>query len=248
MMKPSRSKTSVFQQYQDLYLGQMHDVIESMFQSGKGKINPGDPKNWLLQQNIVWGGVEHQHPHSDQGKAGCFLNEEMFPFVCIHGFGVSEFDLWVLPAKKKREYGFLYRFPPKAMFFMRGDFIHAGGCRDESRAHMLFFSLEKAGWTRSKYPYWFSLERFDKWSAKEATFLVQDLRTYPFAFPSVGDEMTDGSQIVTYPPQDTDDLMEDIWEDETLGKRKASDNNQSNQGKRKYKKFDSSRITAGNKW
>jgi hypothetical protein len=103
MMKPSRSKTILFQQYQDLYLGQMHDVIESMFQSVKGKINPGDPKNWLLQQNIVWGGVEHQHPHSDQGKAGCFMNEEMFPFVCIHGLGVSEFDLWVLPAKKKRE-------------------------------------------------------------------------------------------------------------------------------------------------
>jgi hypothetical protein len=57
MMKPSRSKTSTFQQYQDLYLAQMHDVVESMFPLGKGKINPGDPKNWLLQQNIVWGGV-----------------------------------------------------------------------------------------------------------------------------------------------------------------------------------------------
>jgi hypothetical protein len=41
MMKPSRSKTSTFQQYQDLYLGQMHDVVESMFESVKGKINPG---------------------------------------------------------------------------------------------------------------------------------------------------------------------------------------------------------------
>jgi hypothetical protein len=248
MMKPSRSKTSMFQQYQDLHLGQMNDVIESMFQSGKGKINPGDPKNWLLQQNIVWGGIDHQHPHTDQGKAGCFLNEEIFPFVCIHGFGESEFDLWVLPAKKKREYGFLYTFPPKAMFFMRGDFIHAGGCRDESRAHMLFFPLEKAGWTRSKYPYWFSLERYDKWTAKDATYLVQDLRTYPFGFPSFGDELTDGSQTVTYPPHLTNDLMEDLCEDDTSCKRKASDNNQCNQGRRKYKKIDYSRITAGNKW
>jgi hypothetical protein len=113
---------------------------------------------------------------------------------------------------------------------------------------MLFFPLEKVGWTRSKYPYWFSLERFDKWSAKEATFLVQDLRTYPFGFPSIGDEMTDGSQTVTYPPQDTEDLMENLCEDDTFGKRKASDNNQGNQGTRKYKKFDYSRIAAGNKW
>jgi hypothetical protein len=37
MMKPSRSKTSLFQQYQDLYLAQMHDVIESMFPVREGK-------------------------------------------------------------------------------------------------------------------------------------------------------------------------------------------------------------------
>jgi hypothetical protein len=97
---------------------------------------------------------------------------------------------------------------------------------------MLFFPLEKAGWTRSKYPYWYSPERYDKWTAKDATFLVQDLRTYPFGFPSFGDELTDGSQTVTYPPQLTDDLMEDLCEDDTSGKRKASDNNQCNQGRR----------------
>ena len=93
-----------------------------------------------------------------------------------------------------------------------------------------------------------ALKRYDKWTAKDATFLVQDLRTYPFGFPSIGDEMPDGSQTVTYPPQVTEDLMEDLCEDETFGKRKASDNNQCNQGKRKYKQIDHSRITAGNKW
>jgi hypothetical protein len=113
---------------------------------------------------------------------------------------------------------------------------------------MLFFPLEKAGWTRSKYPCWHSLERYDKWTAKDATFLVQDLRTFPFAFPCFGDELTDGSQTVTYPPQLTDDLLEDFDESHTSGKRKASDNKQANQGRRKYKKIDYSKIGAGNKW
>jgi hypothetical protein len=53
----------------------------------------------------------HQHPHCDQGKAGCFNTDQIFPFVCIHGFGLHEFAMWLLPAQKKREYGFPFTFP-----------------------------------------------------------------------------------------------------------------------------------------
>jgi hypothetical protein len=60
--------------------------------------------------------------------------------------------------------------------------------------------------------------------------------------------MTDGSQTVTYPPQLTDDLLEDLCESHTSRKRKASDNKQSNQVRRKYKKIDFSKIAAKNKW
>jgi hypothetical protein len=248
MMKPSRAETSSFTQYQDLYIGQMNDVIQAMFPQGQqGKYNPGDPTNWMLLQNIVFGGVEHQHPHCDQGKMGCFLNEDIFPFVCIHGFGMSEFDLWILPAKKKREYGFLYRFPPKAMVFLKGDCVHAGGCRDESRAHMVFFPLKN----------WMETEQISllvqpgqirKMDGQRHQFLVQDLRTFPFTFPHISDEKEDGSQIVTYPPQLTEDLLEDLYDSHTTRKRQANDALGKEKGRKKYKKIDYSQLTVNVKW
>jgi len=249
MMKPLRAKTSSFMQYQELYIGQMNDVIQGMFPPGEqSKCNPGDPANWMLVQNIVFGGVEHQHPHCDQGKTGCFQNEDIFPFVCIHGFGMSEFDLWILPAKKKREYGFLYRFPPKAMVFLKGDCVHAGGCRDESRAHMVFFPLKNAGWKRSKFPYWFNQDRYEKWTGKDTNFLVQDLRTFPFAFPHISEEKEDGSQIVTYPPQLTEALLEDLYDSHTTRKRQATDSQGKDKGRKKYQKIDYSKVTVNVKW
>jgi hypothetical protein len=59
--------------------------------------------------------------------------------------------------------------------------------------------------------------------------------------------MTDGSQTVTYPPQLTNDLLEDLCESHTSRKLKASDNKQSDQGRRKYKKIDFSKLAAENK-
>ncbi len=103
---------SAHKAYNAKYSGQMEDIIKKLFASKKAdrnKYNPAtDPKNWNMTQNIVIGGVNHQHPHCDQGKAGAFLNESVFPFVAIHGFGVHDFEVWLLPAKnKQREYGFL---------------------------------------------------------------------------------------------------------------------------------------------
>ncbi len=104
--------------YNKLYRGQMHDIIKKIFAGKKNTKSrykaEADPHNWNMTQNIVFGGVNHQHPHCDQAKAGAFLNEPIFPFVAIHGFGVHDFEVWLLPAKKKqREYGFLAKLDKK---------------------------------------------------------------------------------------------------------------------------------------
>ncbi len=137
-----------YKAYQKLCKGQADDIIRGMFQNRKKKngTNPAaDPTSWHTEHNVVVGGQDHQHPHSDQGKIGCFANESVFPFVATHGFGLHEFQMWLLPMKKKRDYGFLYQFPKTAILFMRGDFMHAGPCMQEARGHSLFFPLADAG-------------------------------------------------------------------------------------------------------
>jgi hypothetical protein len=102
-------KSKALEAYNEKYIGQMQDIMKGMFANEKTRpgYDPANPDNWVMSQNIVWGGTSHQHPHCDQGKAGCFTTDQIFPFVCIHGFGLHEFTMWLLPAKKKRE----YRFP-----------------------------------------------------------------------------------------------------------------------------------------
>ncbi len=124
-------------------------IIKGIFAQDlkKHKKNPAvDPNNWIIEQNVVVGGVNHQHPHCDQGKASCYHNERIFPFVAVHGFGVNEFQMWLLPYKQKRECGFLYQFPKNAILFLRSDFIHAEACLQEARAHMHFFPKRDASW------------------------------------------------------------------------------------------------------
>ena len=194
--------------YNEQYIGQMTDIIQGMFAEefdGQGRNSAANPDNWEFKQSVVWGGIEHQHQHCDQGQAGSFHYEQIFPFVCIHGFGVHEFNMWLLPAKLKREYGFPYRFPPKSMLFMRGDMVHAGGVSQPARAHLEFFPKAAAGWTKTKYPYWATTKQFEEWVKKKNTFLVPDLHTFPFAFPNIREE-PNGSLIVSYPqdPEDED--------------------------------------------
>jgi hypothetical protein len=167
VLKPN---SSGWRAYNDHYIGQMTDIIQGMF-AEEMDINEqtpaADPENWHFTQNVVWGGTEHQHQHCDQGQAGSFHYEQIFPFVCIHGFGVHEFNMWLLPARMKREYGFPYRFPAKSMLFMRGDLVHAGGCSQPARAHLEFFPKAKAGWTKTKYPYWATTKQLDEWHKKK---------------------------------------------------------------------------------
>jgi hypothetical protein len=208
-----KSKSKAHTMYNKNYAGQMEDIIKGMF---AGEDTPtrssgcADPANWNMTQTIVWGGIDHQHPHCDQGKAACFQYEQMFPFVCIHGFGVHDFTMWLLPLNKKREYGFPYRFPKKSMLFMRGDFIHAGACSQESRSHLEFYPKAEAGWTKTSHPYWGTPERFAKWQENKDTFLVPDLRSFPFGYPSITKDDVNGNQIVTYPCRTTREFYPNI--------------------------------------
>jgi hypothetical protein len=213
--------TSGYNRYQDKFKGQAEDMLKGIFAKPlkKNKKKPAaDPKNWIIEQNVVVGGVDHQHPHCDQGKAGCYHNEGIFPFVAVHGFGVNEFQMWLLPAKQKREYGFLYQFPKNAILFMRGDFIHAGACLQEARAHIQFFPKKEAGWD-DDHPYWGS-NSFETWIKNPESFLVTDLRCRPFAYPKFTPRTVVGNQTVTYPASLTQDLITPLPRTKPVKKRK----------------------------
>jgi hypothetical protein len=202
-------KTKALAAYNDKYKGQMEDIIKGMFANERlsNGVDPANPDNWHLAQNIVWGGTGHQHPHCDQGKAGAFNTNQIFPFVCIHGFGLHQFVMWLLPAKRKREYGFPFRFPKFAMLFLRGDCVHAGAFSQLSRGHLDFWPKAAAGWTRTRHPYWATAESMLAWQAKKVVFLIPDLRTFPFAYPDISEEDENGFQTVTYPVRHTNDLF-----------------------------------------
>ena len=113
-------------------------------------------QNWKAKQTVLKGGANYQHPHSDNAIVNSYANLEVFPFVCIHGFGVDEFSLWLLPNPLQRHYGFEHKFGAKNMLLMRGDFVHAGCPGTNPRAHLEFFPREGAGWkfawTTSLFP------------------------------------------------------------------------------------------------
>jgi hypothetical protein len=147
--KIKATKSKALTMYNEKYMGQMRNIIAGMFakEMKRNGCDPANPDNWSMAQNVVWGGTGHQHPHCDQEKAGCFTYEQIFLFVCIHGFGLHQFSMWLLPAKTKCEYGFPYYFPKNAMLFIRGDLPHAGALSQLSRAHLEFFPTASAGWT-----------------------------------------------------------------------------------------------------
>jgi hypothetical protein len=165
--------------------------------------------------------LDDMQKYTDVDESGEILNDEdqtendvnaSTPVTAL-GTGVHEFNMWILPGKRKREYGFPYRFPKKAMLFMRGDFIHAGGCSQVTRFHMEFFPMAEAGWTKTKNPYWANAKQFEKWVEKKNTFLVPDMRTFPFAFPEYSEEDANGFQNISYPCQPDDlDLFPQLKE------------------------------------
>jgi hypothetical protein len=215
--------SAAYKAYQKLYKGQADDIIQKIFKNHtqKNGSNPAaDPRNWGCEHNFVVGGVEYQHPHADLAKPGSFTNDHVFPFVAVHGFGVNEFQMWLLPCKHKREHGFLFNFPKTAILFMRGDFIHAGGCAQDARAHIEMYPQRAAGWDEEN-PYW-ETEKMEHWQKNKITFLIPDLRCRPFGYPHMSKKNTAGDQIVTYPPKLTSDLILPIQRPKK--KRKRPDN------------------------
>ncbi len=101
-----------------------------------------------MTMTTVVGGENHQHPHSDQGVVESFNGLTIFPFVCLHGFGVDEFTLWLLPDPMETKYGFLHTFRPDQIVFLRGDFVHAGVPSPIPRGHFAFYPSVAAGWSR----------------------------------------------------------------------------------------------------
>ncbi len=115
-------------------------------------------------------------------------------------------------------YGFLYNFPKNAILFMRGDFIHAGACLQSARGHIHFFPDTAAGWDDDN-PYW-SRSRFEDWMKDPPSYLTQDLRTTPFAYPTFSKRNAVGNQVVTYSASLTADLITSIKRTKPLKKRK----------------------------
>jgi hypothetical protein len=215
--------TKQYKAYQKLCKGQGEDIVKGLFQNHtkKNGTNPtADPRNWTIAHNVVVGGQDHQHPHCDLGKVGSFAVEEVFPFVAVHGFGVNEFQMWLLPMKKKRDYGFLYQFPKTAVLFLRGDFSHAGACMQEARGHSVFFPQAEAGWDE-EYPYWHP-SCIEPWLKDPAIFLSPDYRSPPFGWPQLSKRTPSGDQIVTYPADLTHDLLPPEKRKKPVVKRKRS--------------------------
>jgi hypothetical protein len=64
----------------------------------------------------------------------------LFPFVATHGFGLWDFEMWLLLPQGK-SYGFRYVIPKDSLLMMRGDSTHAGSLQRENEhmCHMSFY-------------------------------------------------------------------------------------------------------------
>jgi hypothetical protein len=172
--------------------------VDGMFPAGSEACKS---VNWKYAQTILRGGVNYQHPHSDTARVNSYAGLDIFPFVCIHAFGQESFSMWLGPGLPTRSYGFLHKFDAKNMLFMRGDFVHAGAVGTRPRAHMEFFPLEGAGWTRKKSPWTYTATSIqDKF---QPTYLWQ-LPSCPFGYPSVtSPDPKNGNMLVCYPASTT---------------------------------------------
>ena len=181
----------LYVQYKNKYMSQLSTIIKGIFPDTMPASNPA---NWKMDFNSVVGGQGYQHPHSDQGRPGCYKHLDVFPFVALHGFGMDEFALWLLPPNA--EYGFLNRFEPHQIVFMRGDQVHAGVPSTTPRGHMEFYPLPAAGYHRH-HPYWV------RPGYKQEIFALQDTTIFPFGYPDITPADAKGQQYLRYPEQVT---------------------------------------------
>jgi hypothetical protein len=166
----------------------------------------------LVSFILLYIGSTNQHAHCNQGRADVWEGHALFPFVCIHGFGKWDFEMWLLPQGKK--YGFRHVVRKDCMLLMRGDFTHAGGLQQEDghRCHMAFFPTIRAGW-RDSTAYWLSgdFRNPDLTDTVQTSFVCQK-HTYPFAFPVAStacEGIESDERLITYPTDMTDMLYSD---------------------------------------
>ena len=202
------------------YHYQMDLLLENIFPPKE--YEKKNPQNWLTKMQNLVGGNTYQHPHSDQGRHQEYKDERTFPFVATHGFGIYQFELWLLPMTRgQHKHGFLHKFNAESLILMRGDFVHAGGVNFEPRCHMMFYPKPKAGLVfNHEHHYWLEPdfaciidalpEEEDGATAHiDASFLWQGM-TIPFAYPIAHYEPNStGSMrtVLTYPPHVTHDLV-----------------------------------------
>ncbi len=174
---------------------QCTEHVDGMFPAGSDACKS---VNWKYAQTILRGGVNYQHPHSDTARVNSYAGLNIFPFVCIHAFGQEGFSMRLGPGLPTRS---LHRFDAKNMLLMLGDFVHAGAVGTTPRAHMEFFPLEGAGWTRKKSPWTYTAaSQQDKY---QPTYLWQ-LPSCPFGYPSVtSPDPKNGNMLVSYPASTT---------------------------------------------
>jgi hypothetical protein len=154
----------------------------------------GITANWKMGHTSLVNGVGYQHPHADAGRPESYKGMKIFPFVTIHGFGIDECTMWLLPhpfSNASKKYGFLHTFKAHQMLLMRGDFVHAGVPSPIPRGHKKFFPSAEAGWNQET-AFW------HRKGAENVTFLWQGSHP-PFGFPCIGTPDINGKQIVTYP-------------------------------------------------
>ena len=180
-----------YKEFKSKYAGQQEDIIRGMFEG-----MAGITEHWKLNWNVLVGGVNHQHPHTDTAsRASSYEGLDVFPFVAIHGFNLDAFSLWILPDPLHCMYGFMHTFERHQILFMRGDMVHAGVPSRVPRGHMEFFPTPHAGWVK-RSAYWMRKDY------KQTAFPWQH-PTYPFGYPNVGLPNDQGKQLMSYPPDIT---------------------------------------------
>jgi hypothetical protein len=108
----------------------------------------------------------------------------------------------------------------------------------EARDHISFWPQAEAGWAEEN-PYW-APNKIEVWMKDQVVFLTPELRLPPFAWPQYGKRTPSGDQIVTYPADETTDLITPVprTKPKYVRKRKHEDNQDSTMKTEKHEDDD----------
>jgi hypothetical protein len=83
--------------------------------------------------------------------------------------------------------------------------MQARVCKKRAGILPYFFPQAEAGWDEDN-PYW-APNKIEAWMKDQVIFLTPELRCPPFAWPQYGKRKPSSDQIVTYPADETTDLI-----------------------------------------